>query len=219
MRAFEHNQSRSHPWLRRAFMLLGVLCAIPGIAAAVDFPVSGTMTVNGNGGALPAGGKFAGSSYAPANGAIAAGAFTFPQATANFSSPLGPAVATYQVSQIDTSAGQVATDGVAALTNATMKLQVLQVTAGVLSIPVGTCIFQPINVLLTGTGSVAGLDLSDSGFVIPPVGPNDCGNLASQINSAIAGNNNSMQVHLAGDFTPPASGDTIFVNGFDPPGA
>lgn len=197
----------------RATLAAAVL-AVPGVVGAVDFPVAGTMTVNGNAGALPAGGTFSNSAYDGATGAIATGKFTFPQAT--ITSP--PAVVTYQLSQLDNSSGQVAADGVAALSVATMSLKVVSATYSGIPVPVGTCVLQPISVTLTGTGSADGLDMSDSGFAIPPVGPTDCGGFASQINAAIAGSNNGMQLHLEGDFTPPAPADAdlIFENGFDP---
>jgi hypothetical protein len=218
MRVLRTNCGGNQRWRRSLFILLGALCLGSSSASAVNFPVSGTITVNGNAGALPAGGVFGPSSYDAASGAIALGAFSFPQATTSFSSTLGLVVVTYQLSQTNMSSGQVASDGVAALTDATMKLQVIHVTISGIPVPVGTCVFQPIDVALTGTGSAAGLDLSDSGFVIPPVAPTDCGGYGNDINNAIAGSNNSIQMHLAGDFTPPAASDTIFANGFDPAG-
>lgn len=190
----------------------------PCLAQAVDFPITGTITVNGNSGALPPGGKFANSDYNPTTGAIAEGAFSFPVGTTSFPvSGVGTVTVTYQLSQLDTSTGQVATDGTAALTTATMKLEILTASVGVIPIGVGTCIFQPINFDLSGMGSASGLDLSDAAFTIPPVGPTDCGTFGSQINANIAGSNNSAQMHMAGDFTPPPADDTIFANGFESP--
>jgi hypothetical protein len=197
-------------------------CA-PCVAGAVDFPVSGTIVVNANPpAALPDGGSFAGSGYDAASGAIASGRFVFPQSTTTFhSDALGADVTiTYQLSQTNTSSGQVASDGVAALTAVAMKLQILAASVGVIPIGVGTCIFQPIDIGLSGVGAAAGLDLTDPGFTIPPVGPTDCGSFGSQINSGIAGSDNSLQTHFGGNFTPPpAQSDTIFSDGFDPPGA
>jgi hypothetical protein len=96
-----------------------------------------------------------------------------------------------------------------------MLLVVSALIAGVFPIGVGTCVFQPITIDIAGTVSAAGLDLSDPAFTIPTVGSTDCGGYGDQINTGVAGSNNSMQVHLAGDFTPPPEDDTIFRNGFD----
>lgn len=187
-------------------------------AHATNFDVTGTITINGNAGTLPTGGTFGNSIYDGATGALSSGKFTFPQSSATFHvDSLGADVTvTYQLSQTNTSTGQVATDGVAALSQATLKLQVVSaLIAGVIPIGVGTCVFQPITIDLAGTGSAAGLDLSDPAFTIPTVGSTDCGGYGDQINTGVAGSNNSMQVHLAGDFTPPPEDDTIFRNGFD----
>lgn len=200
-----------------SFLLLAASLWLPGIAAAVDFPLSGTITVNGNTGALPDGGVFAGSNYDPGTGAIGSGTFTFPQATTTYSSPLGPIVVTYQLSQTNQSSGQVAGDAVAALTAATLRLQVISAMSPFGSINVGTCIFEPIDVVLDGTGSAAGLDLADAGFTIPPVAPIDCGGNGSQVNQAVAGDNNSIVLQMIGDFTPPSDNDAIFEDGFEIP--
>jgi hypothetical protein len=97
-------------------------------------------------------------------------------------------------------------------------LQAISALVGFIPVSFGnSCIFQPINVDLAGTGAVAGLDLSDDAFTIPQVGATDCAGYGGQVNSGIAGSNNSLQVHLDGDFTPPTN-DTIFANGFDDPG-
>lgn len=203
---------------RGAVFLPALLVLTAGVAGAADFPASGTITVNDNSGALPAGGKFAGSSYDSTSGAIAPGQFVFPAATITFPTSLGTVVARYKLSQLNTSSGQVAQDGVAALTVASMKLQILSATlGGVIPINVGTCVFAPIDVLLDGIGAASGLDLASPEFKIPPVGSSDCGGYGDQINDAIATSHNTMQIQIAGDFTPPASDDdTIFKSGFDP---
>ena len=211
---------RAERRVRRSMFVLIAGCALAsGAASATSFPVSGTISVNGNPGTLPSGGSFGpNSSYDAASGAIAAGRFMFPVATTVFySSVLGANVTvTYQLSQTNTSTGQVASDGIAALGAVTMKLQVLSATVGVVPIGVGTCIFQPIDLALAGSGAASGLDLADTGFAIPPVAPTDCGGWGSQINSGIAGSNNSLQTHWTGNFTPPTGNDLIFANGFDP---
>lgn len=207
---------RRQPCAARAFLTAALMLAAAS-AGAANFPVTGTITVNGNPGSLPAGGTFAGSAYDPVSGAIASGAFSFPDATISFDvAGIGTATVTYRLSQTNSSAGMVATDGVAALDTARMKLQVVSAWIGVIPIGVGTCVFQPINLDLGGTGSASGLDLDDPSFTIPPVGASDCGNYGSQINAGIAGSNNSVTMHMSGDFTPPsADTDTIFENGFD----
>jgi hypothetical protein len=199
-------------------LALALQIAVLPAAQASNFAVTGTISVNGTPGALPSGGTFGNSTYDTATGAISSGKFTFPQSSTTFhSDTLGADVTvTYQLTQTNTSSGQVATDGVAALTGSTLQLQIVSaLIAGVIPIGVGTCIFQPIPVDLAGTGSAGGLDLSDSSFTIPTVGPTDCGGYGDQINTGVAGSNNSMEIHIAGNFTPPPEDDTIFENGFD----
>lgn len=204
----------ARPFNRVACAMLIAATTVPNFCAAVDFPVTGTVSFNGNSGSLPTGAVFGPSSYDASTGAIGSGRFTFPQSTATFNvSGFGAVTVTYLLSQTDTSNGQVAIDGIAALTPVSAKLEVLAVSLPVSVIP---CAFSPIDLDLTGTASAAGLDLADDGFTIPPAPTGNCGAFASQINAAIAGSNNSMQVHLAGDFTPPADADLIFRNGFDP---
>lgn len=206
---------------RWARALLAGCILVTGAASATNFPVSGTISVNGNPGALPSGGTFGDSTYNAATGDISVGTFTFPQSTTTFhSDSLGADVTvTYQLSQTNTSSGQVAIDGVAAMTQAHLKLKAISAVVGFIPISFGeTCIFQPIDVDLAGTGSASGLDLSDNGFAIPTVAPTDCNNYGSQVNSGLTGSNNSLQMHMAGNFTPPPNNDTIFKNGFDTPG-
>ncbi|MEO7430771.1 MAG: hypothetical protein ABIR62_01780 [Dokdonella sp.] len=212
------SRSRTKPLVARLAGALLSLCLAPCVAGAVEFPVTGTISVNGNPGALPSGGHFGDSTYDAATGDLSAGKFTFPQATTTFHSDALNVDVTvnYQLSQTNSATGQVAMDGVAALSTVQMKLQIVSAfAAGVVPIPVGTCIFQPIDLELAGTGAAGGLDLSDDSFTIPQVGPNDCGGNGDEINSGIAGSNNSMQIQMAGDFTPPSANDTIFIDGFD----
>ncbi|HEY0231122.1 MAG TPA: hypothetical protein VGC55_07715 [Dokdonella sp.] len=192
--------------------LLSIVCHA---AAATEFVVSGTLSVNGNAGALPDGGTFGDSTYDPSTGALSQGAFIFPQTTTSFPSDLGTVAVTYTLSQTNTSTGLVAPDGTAALTNASLKLNVTHVTISGIPISVGTCVFQPIDIALAGTGSATGLDLAETGFTIPEVAPTDCGGNGDQINQAIAGTNNAIEVVMAGDFAPPADSDTIFADGFE----
>jgi hypothetical protein len=207
---------------QRAQPLMFALCAtcvaVPSAANAANFPVSGTISVNGNAGALPTGGTFGNSTYDATSGAISSGKFTFPQATLSFDSDIGTVTVTYTLSQTNTSTGQVANDGVAGLTQTQLKLVVDSARIGVIPIGIGTCVFQPINVDLDGTGAASGLDLDDDAFTIPSVATTDCGGHGDQVNAGVAGSNNTIQVHIAGNFTPPPEDDTIFANGFDPAG-
>ena len=83
----------------------------------------------------------------------------------------------------------------------------------------GTCDFEPIDVgVLGGTGAASGLDLGASGFTIPPVDAGACGGHGSQLDAGLAGNQTSLQLQLAGDFTPPVASDKIFADGFEPGG-
>lgn len=202
---------------RAAGWLLAAAMALPAIAAAVDFPLTGTISVGGQSGTLPDGGVFAGSAYDPATGAIASGAFSFPQTTISRDVSGATVTVTYRLSQIDTSNGQVAADGVAALSAASMKLAVVSATYAGFPVPVTPCEFQPIVIEFAGTADAGGLDLADGQFEVPPAPAGNCGAFRDQINNALAGSSNSIAVRMAGDFTPPADQDTIFVDGFEAP--
>jgi hypothetical protein len=188
--------------------------AAAGAAGAVDYPVGGTLSINGNAGDLPDGGVFAGSGYDPATGAIASGAFAFPDGTIEIPTPLGTAIAHYVFTQTNTSDGLVAADGVAALAEAVMQIEVTSASVGGLPIAITPCVIGPILLDLAGTASATGLDLSDDGFTIPPVASGDCGGNGDTVNAAIAGDDNAVGMTLAGDFTPPAD-ERIFADGFD----
>lgn len=197
-----------------AASVAAALCFVAASAHAANFPVSGAITVNGNAGDLPSGGAFGNSTYDATTGALSAGKFTFPQSSTTIDGgALGNVTVTYQLTQTNTSTALVASDGTAAMTAVSMRLSVVSTS---LPLPVTPCAFEPIALDLTGTGSAAGLDLEDRSFTVPPTA-NSCGGLASTINAQIAGNNNSIQLHLAGDFTPPSGDDDdkIFVDGFD----
>jgi hypothetical protein len=142
--------------------------------------------------------------------------FVFPVASTSIDvPPFGAVSVTYQLSQTNTSSGQVAGDGLAALSPSTMRLEILSVALPVNVLP---CVFEPIDVVLDGSGSGSGLVLADSTFTIPAVAPTACGGYGDQINDGIAGSDNSMQIVIAGDFTPPDNLDLIFADGFDPAG-
>jgi hypothetical protein len=189
------------------------LMASPAVQAA-NFAVTGTVTFNGNSGALPGGGTFGNSTYDTATGALSNGKFIFPQATTTVPvSGFGNVDVTYQLSQTNTSTAQIASDGVAAMSLVQAKLEIVLTS---LPVSITPCVFQLIPLDFAGTGSATGLDLADAAFTIPPAPVGNCGLARDQINNAIAGSNNSMQIHIAGNFTPPPEDDTIFKNGFDP---
>ncbi len=196
--------------LRAALAL--ALFAAP-LAHATNFDVTGSVTVNGSAGALPSGGTFGDSTYDGATGMLSTGQFVFPQASTTIAvSGFGNVTVTYQFSQTNTSSAAVAADGVAAMTAVTASLSIVSTS---LPLTVTPCVFAPIDLELAGTGSAAGLDLADAAFEVPPTS-SPCGGFAGQINSGLAGSNNSIALHLAGDFTPPVpDDDTIFVDGFD----
>lgn len=196
-------------------LLMGSSAA--NLALATDFPVTGSIIVNGEQGELPPNGVFAHSGYDPGDGLIDAGTFTFPVTTETSVSDGIVFVLKYQMIQTDSSNGAVATDGVAALSTATFKLTILSITAGGVPIPIGQCTIEPIAVDLAGTASAEGLDLADEQFDIPEVPPGQCGSFRGSLNDAFFGPNNSMNLLLAGDFTPPPKTDLIFKNGFDNP--
>ena len=120
---------------------------------------------------------------------------------------------TYQFSQTNTSTALVAGDGTAAMTQVVTQLSIVAIS---LPISVTPCVFSPIHLDLAGSASSTGLDLEDREFTVPPT-TDSCGGFASAINSQLATSDNSIALHLAGDFTPPSGedNDKIFVDGFD----
>lgn len=181
-------------------------------AHATVFPVTGTITVNGSAGNLP-NGTFANPIYDPATGTLTAGVFAFPQSSTTINvNGFGDVTVTYQLSQTNTSTALVASDGTAAMTQVDAKIEIISTSLPISVVP---CRFGPIPLDLAGTASATGLDLEDRSFTVPPTTDN-CGGFKSQINSQLAGSNNSIAPHLDGDFTPPsADNDKIFINGFD----
>jgi len=183
-------------------------------ARATHFPVSGTITVSGNAGSLPNGGTFGDSTYDPATGALSVGQFAFPQTSTVVNVPgFGNVTVTYTFNQTNTSTALVAGDGTAAMTQVLAQLSIVSTT---LPLPVTPCRFGPIELDLAGSASSLGLDLEDRAFTVPPT-TDSCGGFASQINPQLAGDDNSIAMHLAGDFTPPSGDDNdkIFIDGFD----
>lgn len=216
-RASSRTTTRVRPGLLTATAMATLLLA--GTASAVDYPVTGSLTFNENPADLPDGSLFVGSSYDDTTGEIGTGSFVFPQATLSFTSSLGDAEATYQITQDNTSSGQVGSDSTAALTESVLTLTMVSLTIdGSFPFDVGTCVFSPITLELAGTASATGLSLMDAAFTVPTVGPEDCGGFSSDFNNAISGSNNEIALQVVGDFTPPAGdNDTIFKNGFETP--
>ncbi|MCK9540001.1 hypothetical protein [Dokdonella sp.] len=204
---------------RLAALAVGLaLATAGGSALATDYPVTSQVTINGIAFDLPTGGTFGDSTYDTDTGSLSAGQFTLPQGEVSFDSDVGQIVATYRLSQTNTSTGQVGTDGIASLSQATMKLQILSaLVGGLVPIPIGTCVFEPIDLFLVGTASSSEMVVSDPAFSVPPVAATDCGGYGDQINALIVGSANAIEFHLAGDFTPPAAvdPDVIFQNGFE----
>jgi hypothetical protein len=183
-------------------------CMVGQAVAATDYGVSGTITFNGNASVL-GDGLFLGSSYATATGAIGAGAFKFEGATVGD----GVTGLTYQLDQDNASTGQVGVDGLAALADAALRLTVVDMTYNGSPRVVGAdCVFEPIHIVLDGSGSVAGLQLSANSFTIAPIDPDACNGFAGTINGVLAGNATSIALRIEGDFAPPG---TIFAAGFE----
>lgn len=176
-------------------------------AAAVDYPVSGTISINGSTGSLPDG-SFEGSSYDPTAGSIGAGAFKFAEATVT----QGSYSLTYELGQVDTSTGQVDVHGAASLSNAAMSLRLIKGVTPFGPANFGqSCIFSPINLLLSGTASANGLALSSPAFTVLPT-TDDCNGWASLLNAQMSGSTNTIALNVDGNFTPPG---VIFIDGFD----
>lgn len=197
-------------------------CAVAGTASADQLSVIGSVTINGGTStALPPDVTFGDSTYNASNGDLSAGNFTFPSSTISFDS--GNGTVTYQFSQTNTSIALVSSTGMAVLTPANMRLKVLSATydlgigIGPIPISVGSnCVFEPIHWSnLWGAATATGIELMQAAFTVPATQGN-CGGYATRINDALQGNNNSIELLIAGTFALPASGDSdlIFFNGF-----
>jgi len=169
-------------------------------AAWADQPVAGALVINGAAGNLPRGAVFA---PAPsAGGKLVRGAFAFPDTTIRVTvAGYGDVDITYRLVQTNTSMAEVAPDGVAAMTRVLARLELVGTT---LPLTVTPCAFGPIAIDLAGQGSANGLDLEAASFAIPPAAPDQCGAFGARLNALVATANNRLQVHVAGNFSPPA---------------
>lgn len=198
------------------------LAIVLGLAAApalaVQFPVTGSVSVGGEGGELPPG-TFGDSSYDGSSGELSSGKFAFPTTSVTFDSPLGPVVATYQFEQTNQASATVDTDGIVAFSEAKFRISILSARlGGVIPINIGPpCVFEPIEIFLAGTADGSGMSVSDPAFTVPPAPEGNCGDYRDQINDALAGAEQGIELFIEGDFTPPPEGnpDLIFVNGFE----
>lgn len=186
-------------------------------AAAVDFPVTGVVTMNGHAATLPNGSVFAGSAYNPTTGIISAGKFVVPEGSETFATTFGEIDVTYDLEQTNTSSGLVASDGTAAFTTATFTFTITSMTFNGSPVDLGTCTYGPFDADLVGIASSTVLSAEDTNVSIAPVsGATDCGGptFQSVFNQFLAGTG-SVQLELAGNFTPPPDDDLIFKDGFD----
>lgn len=203
--------------LGRAQILAGataLLLALP--VAAAQFPVTGTVAFGSETSALPTGTNFGDSTWNPATGELSSGRFHFPRASISRDTDLGPLKITYDLTQTSDSMALVDADGNAAFTTVALQLHVVSVTLGYLPLDIGpACDFAPLLWDdLAGTASAAGMEVAQASFGVPET--SGCGAWRDQINDAIAAADGSVELELAGDFTPP-SGDLIFSDGFETP--
>lgn len=197
--------------------MLAVACWLfAGSASARQFPVSGSVTINGGTpAALPANVTFGDSTYNASNGDLSAGTFNFPVSTATFDN--GNGVVTYRFTQTNASTALVGSSGMAMLSVANMSLKVLSASYYTIAIDVGTdCVFGPIRWHhLWGARTTTGLDLMQATFAVPMT-QGSCNGHAQQINDALQGNDNSIELLINGNFSLPNAGasDLIFFDGF-----
>jgi len=182
---------------------------LPTIAGATDFNASGSVSFNGHAANL-ADGLFIGSSYATATGAVGAGHFKFVGASVGD----GTVALVFDLGQANTSSGLVTANGAASLANASLILSVTSATYNGSPIVVGAdCVFQPVNVVLHGDGTLTALDLGASGFTVPAIDGNACNGFAAAIGNVLVGNDTDIVLQVDGDFDPPG---TLFDYGFEP---
>jgi hypothetical protein len=199
-------------------LVLILACSAFQQARATDFPVSGSVTVNGQSGEIPAGAKFTSPGYDASSGILSAGTFTFPITTETTVEGGLTYVLRYQMIHLNTSHGLIAADGVAAISDARFKLKVISITVAGFPMSIGTCEIEPITVELTGVATENGLHLADDQFDIPEVPAGMCGLFRDNFNDVFPGSDNNMSLVLEGDFPLPAAiPDAIFRHGFERP--
>lgn len=202
----------AHAGRRRACASAGLLlfggCILAGVAAAADYSITGAVSFNGHVAELDDG-LYLGSSYAPASGAIGAGAFKVVGATVGD----GIVELTFDIGQSNSAGGQVSASGVATLSDAALTLTVTAATYSGSPIVVGNdCVFAPVHVALGGHGDVTGLHLAAAGFDVPSIDGDACNGFAAAIGNVLAGNDTAIALQVDGDFAPPG---TIFTSGFE----
>lgn len=194
----------------------------PSVKAA-QYAVDGTIDFHNGPDPLPAGVTFGDADYDPGNGYLSQADFEFPEhsvslTTVDYSPPVVMTLS-YRFIQSEPASALVDADGNAAFTPVRLKLHVVSAESNTgRSYAVGsTCDFGPVVWdSLAGTASAAGIDLQAVRFSVSDT-QDACGGHAGILDTMLAANDNSVSLHLDGDFTPPTLSDRVFLDGFEVP--
>ena len=189
-------------------LLLAGGCLASGMAAAMDYAVTGAASFNGHAADLDDG-LFIGASYAPASGTIGAGTFKL----VGMDIGDGTVELTIDIGQSNASGGSVAATGIATLSDAALMLTVTSATYAGAPIVVGDdCIYAPVHVAFAGYGRGDALHLAAAGFDVPSIDGDACNGFADAIGDLLSGNDTALELRIEGNFAPPG---TIFTGGFE----
>lgn len=190
--------------------------AFPARLAVLNYPVVGSIWVNGRAEDLGTGATFVAQSFNAQTGQVGPGAFVYPAHTVTYSTSLGPAVVTYQIVQTNQSGGTVQTDTSVSLSMAEVRTDILAASLGGFTVVSGNCSASPVTLELSGHVESGGMFLRDDQFTIPSFSGSGCGTAVSILNSFFLGDNNSVSLIVKGAFVPDAAG-LLFRDGFDIP--
>jgi hypothetical protein len=184
----------------------------PFVFDAEPFPagraVSGAVTVDGVASPMPAGAVWVGGDYDPVGGVVGPGALASPVGSVTIPDAiLGSVdlVVQQRLVPVGEVGGQVRPDG-------TVELDPVQFQVDARSASVGgdleECVGEPFTVELVGTADASGLHLTAEDLALGAAPPGSCAGQATNINSILGGVAVDLELHVAGDFTPPEGVET-----------
>jgi hypothetical protein len=169
--------------------------------------VTGTITVDGVASAVPTGAVWTGGAYDPVSGEIGPGALASPVGPVTIPGVLlgNDLLVQLRLVQVGEVSGQVRPDGTVELEPVLLQVDARSATfVGDLL----TCVGTPFPVELHGTADASGLHLAATGLTPGPVPDGSCAGNAANINAALGGAPVDLDLHVAGDFTPPEAIET-----------
>lgn len=181
--------------------------SVPLVFDVEPFPtgraVSGAIVVNDVVSPVPAGAVWVGGDYDPVSGALGPGALASPVGSVTIPGALMGSidlVVQQRLVQVGEVGGQVRPDG-------TVELDPVQFQIDARSASYGGdlqgCVGEPFTVELVGTADVGGLHLTAEDLTLGAAPPGSCAGQANNINDMLGGTVVDLELHVAGDFTPP----------------